>query len=255
MGAKKKNPSSNATKERKVAPVMEEADIEETIDYVATADRMIRMASSPGDPDDQDDEDFDDADDGENDDHDDEVDGEDDEDEDAEDDEDEDEDVDAKMGAHDNNEEEDDDDDDESVEEVEEVDDSDNDEDMLDDDAEIKRSLVNNDISIPGDEPCTFDLRNLLGASAYPVDSTALYIKASAKDPAASDDDVTIPRPYAVNEAYLLTKAVAGCNQIVSALWQLPVERTDAGPMVQLPTFDESKIPRALVRFQRYLLV
>lgn len=145
--------------------------------------------------------------------------------------------------------------DDESVEEQEDMnvsdddDDTDNDEgensdeEMDDDDRETSRP-INNDIRVPGDEPCTFDLRNLLGVSSHPIDSSSLY------DPRKKNADVsaTIPLCYAVNEHYLLKKAEAGCNQIISALWQLPIVRSDAGPMVQLPSFDDSKIPRALVR-------
>jgi hypothetical protein len=143
------------------------------------------------------------------------------------------------------------DDDDESVEVAEnDHDDDDDDADQIGEDEEPRRPLVDNNIFIPGDEPCTFDLRNLLGVSAHPIDSASLYVPGKISKNLASADSTTattIDRSYFVNEEYLLKKAIAGCSQIVSALWQLPVERTNAGPMVQLPTFDDSKIPRALV--------
>jgi hypothetical protein len=142
------------------------------------------------------------------------------------------------------------DDDDESVEIAENENDDDDDDDQIGEDEEPRRPLIDNNIFIPGDEPCTFDLRNLLGVSAHPIDSASLYVPAKISKNLASADSTTpttIDRSYFVNEEYLLKKAIAGCSQIVSALWQLPVERTNAGPMVQLPTFDDSKIPRALV--------
>jgi hypothetical protein len=143
----------------------------------------------------------------------------------------------------------DEDDDNESVE-VAENDPDEDDADQIGEDEEPRRPLVDNIIFIPGDEPCTFDLRNLLGVSAHPIDSASLYVPVKSSKNLASADSTTpatIDRSYFVNEEYLLKKAIAGCSQIVSALWQLPVERTNAGPMVQLPTFDDSKIPRALV--------
>ena len=50
-----------------------------------------------------------------------------------------------------------------------------------------------------------------------------------------------------VNEDYLLSTATAGCTQIIKALWELPTEQSDAGPLVTLPHYDEVKLPRALV--------
>jgi hypothetical protein len=160
--------------------------------------------------------------------------------------------VDSDSGDESVEDEEKNDSDDESVEKVEEEEDSDDnsDEEMEDEedasevDEEPSR-LINNNITVPGDEPCTFDLRNLLGVSSHPIDSSSLYDAKKARADAAA---ATIPLAYTVNEEYLLKKAEAGCNQIISALWQLPIERSDAGPMVQLPSFDDSKIPRALVR-------
>ena len=67
----------------------------------------------------------------------------------------------------------------------------------------------------------------------------------------AAAEAVTIPTDSSldvvVDEEYLLRKATDGCTQLISSLWQLPVERSDAGMMVQLPSYEEIKIPRALV--------
>ena len=78
------------------------------------------------------------------------------------------------------------------------------------------------------------------------------------KKPNQSTDDigninnvVTINRKYELvtNENLLLEKEIDGCIQSITALWQLPIERSDAVPLVNLPTFAESRIPHALVSF------
>jgi hypothetical protein len=112
-------------------------------------------------------------------------------------------------------------------------------------------------------EPCTFDLRNLLAMNGHQVDVKALY--STSKNNKKADERVTIstssssktntiskkatilPNLQLANEEYLLEKATQGCNQLVRALWQLPIEPSDAGPMARLPLQDESRIPRALV--------
>ena len=100
-------------------------------------------------------------------------------------------------------------------------------------------------------ERCTFDLRNLLALNAHQVDASKLY---SAKKKGIPEPGITMPAdhfPVDVNEDYLLQRASDGCAQLIAALWQLPVEQSDAGPMVQLPHYDSSKIPRALVSLER----
>ena len=76
------------------------------------------------------------------------------------------------------------------------------------------------------------------------------------KKPNQSTDDigninnvVTINRKdeLVTNEELLLEKAIDGCIQLITVLWQLPIERSDARPLVKLPTFVESRIPHALV--------
>jgi hypothetical protein len=104
-------------------------------------------------------------------------------------------------------------------------------------------------------EPCTFDLRNLLALNAHQVDAKALYKGKPKAAPA-----VTIPASQNlvginVNEELLLEAATDGCSQLIAALWQLPIERSSAGPMVQLPTFDESRLPRSLVSWHGPIFV
>jgi hypothetical protein len=95
-------------------------------------------------------------------------------------------------------------------------------------------------------EQCTFDLRNLVAVNSHQIDATSLY---SSKKKTSNDADITIPWQVPgiqVDEDQLLAKAQDGCAQLISALWQLPTESSDAGPLVTLPYF-EIKIPRALV--------
>jgi hypothetical protein len=97
-------------------------------------------------------------------------------------------------------------------------------------------------------EQCTFDLRNLLAMNSHQVSTAALYSTKTKK--ASSDEKLTIAPTglgVSINEDYILEKATDGCAQLLGALWQMPIERSDAGPMVFLPSWDEIKIPRALV--------
>lgn len=99
-----------------------------------------------------------------------------------------------------------------------------------------------------GTEPCTFDMHNLLAINSHQMDSSKMYIKKAGNY--NDEEDITIPPEalaVAVNEKYLLEKAASGCTQLIAALWQLPIETTDIGPMVSLPIHDGSKIPRQLV--------
>jgi regulator of ribosome biosynthesis len=64
-----------------------------------------------------------------------------------------------------------------------------------------------------------------------------------------ADDRVTIEAEnfhMTIDEEYLLQKATDGCHQLLSVLWQLPVERSDAGPLGTLPKYDEIPLPRSL---------
>jgi hypothetical protein len=101
-------------------------------------------------------------------------------------------------------------------------------------------------------EQCTFDLRNLLAMNSHQVSTAALYSGKTKKG--ASDENLTIAPTglgVSINEDYIMEKATDGCAQLLGALWQMPIERSDAGPMVFLPSWDEIKIPRALVSCHR----
>ena len=101
--------------------------------------------------------------------------------------------------------------------------------------------------AIKSTEPCSFDLRNLLAMNSHGVNESKLY---ASKSTDHDGDRITIPTEnqhlLTVNEEYLLEKATDGCAQLLSVLWQLPVERSDAGPLGTLPKFDELPLPRSL---------
>ncbi|KAL3944705.1 MAG: hypothetical protein SGBAC_001220 [Bacillariaceae sp.] len=94
-------------------------------------------------------------------------------------------------------------------------------------------------------DQCMFDLRNMLAINSDQVASKSLYNKKSS-----NDKNISIPldegHGLAIDEDFLLSKATQGCTQLVHALFQLPTERSDAGPLVQLPAYDEMTLPRAL---------
>lgn len=96
-------------------------------------------------------------------------------------------------------------------------------------------------------EQCTFDLRNLLALNSHQVETAKLYSKKGR-----STEEITIPGEklqVTIDEDHLLEKAADGCTQLIHALWQLPTERNDAGPLVVLPSYSETLLPRQLVSF------
>lgn len=101
-----------------------------------------------------------------------------------------------------------------------------------------------------GSEQCIFDLRNMLALNSHQVAAMSLYSKKAQK---VEEENITIHlssgHELSVDEDFLLSKATTGCTQLVHALFQLPTERSDAGPLVQLPHYDEIKLPRALVSY------
>ena len=97
-------------------------------------------------------------------------------------------------------------------------------------------------------EQCTFDLRNLVAVNSHQLNASLLY---SSKRP-VRESDITIPLEDSriqVDEEQLLEKARDGCAQLISAIWQLPKETSDAGPLVTLPSYFEIMIPRTLVSY------
>ena len=90
---------------------------------------------------------------------------------------------------------------------------------------------------------CTFDLRNLVAVNSHQI--KGLYSFQNK-----SNEDITIPND-SVDENVVLSVASASCRHLISELWQLPTERSDAGPLVSLPGYNEIKMPRALVRYSQ----
>lgn len=97
-----------------------------------------------------------------------------------------------------------------------------------------------------GPEQCNFDLRNMTAMNSHQISASSLYSKERA-----DDSPVCIPledEGLMVDEDYLLERASAGCSQLIAAIWQLPTESSDAGPLAALPAYDEIPIPRSMVR-------
>lgn len=120
------------------------------------------------------------------------------------------------------------------------------------------RKVVATHETTKGTDRCTFDLRNILAVNSHQIAFSSLY---KNEKTSTLGDEIAIPlndfHGFQVDEEFLLSEASRGCTQLVRALWQLPTERSDAGPLVQLPGYDEMKIPRALVSlycFSRFLL-
>lgn len=116
----------------------------------------------------------------------------------------------------------------------------DSEDDSVDDDAEnVLPTSMNK-----GTDECTFDLRNMTALNSHQIMSSSLYSKKASKDSnltiALEDEAVQ------VDEAFLLKEASAGCKQLISTIWQLPTESSDAGPLATLPAYEEVRIPRAL---------
>jgi len=95
-----------------------------------------------------------------------------------------------------------------------------------------------------GDEACSFDLRNLTAVNPHPLQETALYKK--NKNVNENITINTLQSSSQINDDYILEKATEGCTQLIHALWQLPHEKSDAGPQMILPSYDKIDIPRAL---------
>ena len=130
------------------------------------------------------------------------------------------------------------------------------DEDESDDDSDGDESMDDNNApsSLMQAEAYTFDLRNMLAINTDQLAMGTFYdIKKSNH---ANESNIEIPldpvrgKSLGVNEDYLLSKATDGCTKLIQSLWALPTEMSDAGPLVTLPTYDEIRLPRAMVRIQ-----
>lgn len=106
---------------------------------------------------------------------------------------------------------------------------------------EVDKSVMN------GTEKCEMDLRNLTAFNTHQINHSALY----SKQCVSSEEKVTIPvnGNKVANEGYLLEKAMEGCSQLLSGLWTLDTEKTDAGPLAVLPSYFQTVTPRALVSY------
>jgi hypothetical protein len=107
--------------------------------------------------------------------------------------------------------------------------------------------------NIKSSEQCAFDLRNMIAVNSHQIKASSLY---SSKKKSDAERNITIPldcdHGLDLDENFLLDRASTSCTQLVQALWQLPTERSDAGPLVSLPGYDEIKIPRALVSIRSF---
>mmetsp|Transcript_15258 Transcript_15258/g.21259 ORF Transcript_15258/g.21259 Transcript_15258/m.21259 type:complete len:469 (+) Transcript_15258:94-1500(+) len=102
------------------------------------------------------------------------------------------------------------------------------------------------DPAITSGEGCTFDMKNLIAINSHQVSSASLYKKTKSKN---EEESLTIPPDslgVSINEDLLMEKANEGCTQLLSALWQLPMEKSDTGPVVTLPGYFEIATPRSL---------
>lgn len=100
-----------------------------------------------------------------------------------------------------------------------------------------------------GEERCSLDLRNLLATNPHQVNPRLLYQQQKSVSTNKEEDSTTICINGAkiANDEYLLQKASDGCSQLLSGLWKLETEKSDAGPMAILPKFCDVVIPRELV--------
>jgi len=169
-------------------------------------------------------------------------------------------DEDEEHSKNDNNdehvEEEDDDEDDDNDDDEEEEEEEENEEKVREEEAESEedeeddnREAANAVAANAGDEACSFDLRNLTAVNSHPLQESLLYKRKMNKQEVTSEKLTIggdVKRPNDINEDYLLEKATEGAAQLIEALWLLPRERSDAGPLMTLPSYSVLEIPRAL---------
>ena len=152
----------------------------------------------------------------------------------------------------DNDDEEEEEEDDDENEKMKDSEDSDDNSKADDDEAEEdseddadELELANRAAASAGNgaDGCSFDLRNLTAVNSHPLQETELFKKKKGKK---EEGALTIGTSNSLNDDYLLQKATEGATQLIEALWQLPTQRSDAGPLMTLPTYNVLDIPRAL---------
>lgn len=113
--------------------------------------------------------------------------------------------------------------------------------------AETDNISPNKNAVLTGPEHCTFDLRNMTAMNSHQIPTSSLYMK---KKEGGVSTCIPLEKGHGdlqINEDFLLQRASAGCSQLIAAIWQLPTETSDAGPLASLPGYDEIPIPRAMV--------
>ena len=129
-------------------------------------------------------------------------------------------------------------------------DDDDEDEEGSDSDEKKKVATAGAVAGSMNSDQYTFDLRKLLAINSDQIPRSVLYGKDETKT-TSNGKSITIPlddsQGQTVNEDFLLSRATEGCTELIRALWQLPTEQSDAGPLVTLPGYDDIRLPRALV--------
>jgi len=164
---------------------------------------------------------------------------------------------DVEVDTDDDDEEEEDDNDSNEEENVDGYD-EDDDENRMNYNSNGKERNLEATYTKDGKELWTLDLRNLLAINSHQMDYVELLgtnkTNRGRKDEHENsnttndDEKVTIKTQHiGVNDDYLLEKASEGCVQLLAGLWSLDTQKSDAGPMVILPSYFEIPTPRSLV--------
>ena len=130
-----------------------------------------------------------------------------------------------------------------------------------DDDSDGEESMdgTNASLSALQSESYSFDLRNMLAINTDQLAMGKLYDAKKTKSSTTKEIEIPLDSirgaSLEVNEEYLLSKATDGCTKLIRSLWELPTEISDAGPLVALPTYDEVRLPRAMVRILGGIIV
>jgi hypothetical protein len=102
-------------------------------------------------------------------------------------------------------------------------------------------------------EASTFALADLTSFNTHQINVSQLYSPSTSTDTTSHYNNATISTSIAINESYLLSKAVVGTKQLLKQLWKCPSDKSsDGGFMVaKLPgrsgKVDGYVLPRMLV--------